>query len=128
MNDCLLVVHAVERARPVAQLRLVHLPVPDADCMTVYRVERVCLTQSPTASIAFGCIRPVDSVPLQADRGIVCYTVFMIAGQIRHGTSVAVSTAVIDTDSSSASRSIAGSSFPRFSALRRIPAHAFALK
>ena len=32
------------------------------------------------------------------------------------------------TTSSSASRSIVGSSFPRLSALRRIPAHAFALK
>ena len=33
-----------------------------------------------------------------------------------------------DTASSSASRSIGGSAFPRFCARRRIPAHAFALK
>ena len=95
MNHCLLVVHTVERARLFAQFRLVQLPVSDADRVPIYRVERVCLAHPPTATVASCCIRPVDSVPLQADRGVVCYTVLVIAGQIGHGTSVAVSTAIV---------------------------------
>ena len=93
VNHCLLIVHTVERARLVAQFRLVHLPVSDADCMPVYRVERVRLTQPPAASIASGCIRPVDSVSLQADCSVVRHPVLMIAGQIGDNIPASVSTA-----------------------------------